>query len=322
MRVYTNPRLEIHSPQNRRTGKFQKSVRTYWPFYVMALPAILYLIINNYIPMGGIIIAFKDYNVRKGIWGSPWAGLNNFRYLFMTSDAWVITRNTIFYNLVFIVLGTSFSVFISILLGEIVRKSHSKFFQTVVLLPYLISIIIVSYIVYAFLSMDTGLLNSFLKRAGHSWILWYAEPKYWPFILTFVHIWKSFGFNTIIYYATIVGIDSTYYEAARIDGASKLQEIFHITLPGLKSTIVIMTILAIGRIFYSDFGLFYQVPMNSGSLFPTTNVIDTYVYRALFNMGDYGMSSAASFYQSVIGFLLVVGANAIVRKIDSENAMF
>lgn len=288
----------------------------------MAFPAVFYLIINNYIPMGGIVIAFKDYNVRKGIWGSDWCGLNNFRYLFMTSDAWIITRNTILYNLAFIVFGTFFAVFISILLSEIVKKSHSKFFQTVILLPYLISTIIVSYIVYAFLSMDTGLLNSFLQKVGKSWILWYAEPKYWPFILTFVHIWKSFGFNTIVYYATIVGIDTTYYEAARIDGASKLQEIFHITLPGLKSTIIIMTILAIGRVFYSDFGLFYQVPMNSGSLFETTNVIDTYVYRALFNLGDYGMSSAASFYQSVVGFILVVGANAIVRKIDSENAMF
>ena len=305
-----------------RARKLRKVFQMSWPFYIMAFPAIFYLIINNYIPMGGIIIAFKDYNVRKGILGSAWAGLNNFRYLFMTTDAWVITRNTILYNLAFIVFDTIFSVFISILLGEIARKNHSKFFQTVILLPYLISIIIVSYIVYAFLSMDTGLINSFLKNAGQSRILWYTEPKYWPFILTFVHIWKSFGFNTIIYYATIVGIDSTYYEAARIDGASKLQEIFHITLPGLKSTIVIMTILAIGKIFYSDFGLFYQVPMNSGSLFSTTNVIDTYVYRALFNMGDYGMSSAASFYQSIVGFILVIGANAVVRRIDRESAMF
>lgn len=299
-----------------------KRIKRYWPMYVMAFPGIAYLIINNYIPMGGVVLAFKNYNVRQGIWKSPWAGLGNFKYLFRTEDAFIITRNTVLYNLAFIVLGTVLSVFISILLNEITHKVFSKVYQTAILLPYLISIVVVSYIVYAFLSMDTGLVNKALEAGGREGILWYNEVGYWPFILIFVHCWKTFGFNTIIYYAVIVGIDTNLFEAAMVDGASKIRQIIHITLPSLKPTVIVMTILAIGRIFYSDFGLFYQVPMDSGALYSATNVIDTYVYRALFYIGDYGMSSAASLYQSVVGFLLVIGANTAVRKLDADNALF
>ena len=290
--------------------------------YVMALPGILYLIVNNYIPMAGIVLAFKNFNVRDGIWKSPWSGFDNFQYLFKTQDAWIITRNTVLYNAGFIIIGTLLAVFIAILLNEIHKKVFLKTYQTVILLPYLISIVVVSYIVYAFLSMDTGLANHLITWMGGKPILWYNETKYWPFILTLVHCWKSFGYNTIIYYAVIVGIDTSLYEAAMVDGASTIRRIVHITIPSLKSTVIVMTILAIGRIFYSDFGLFYQVPMDSGAIYSATNVIDTYVYRALFNLGDYGMSSAASLYQSVVGFVLVVAANAAVRKIDSDNALF
>lgn len=290
--------------------------------YVMALPGILYLIVNNYIPMAGIVLAFKNFNVRDGIWKSPWSGFDNFQYLFKTQDAWIITRNTVLYNAGFIIIGTLLAVFIAILLNEIHKKVFLKTYQTVILLPYLISIVVVSYIVYAFLSMDTGLANHLITWMGGKPILWYNEAKYWPFILTLVHCWKSFGYNTIIYYAVIVGIDTSLYEAAMVDGASTIRRIVHITLPSLKSTVIVMTILAIGRIFYSDFGLFYQVPMDSGAIYSATNVIDTYVYRALFNLGDYGMSSAASLYQSVVGFVLVVTANAVIRKIDSDNALF
>ena len=306
-------------------GKRKNVVRVlkrYWPMYVMAFPGMLYLMINNYIPMGGIVLAFKDYNVRQGIWKSSWSGLSNFQYLFKTQDAFIITRNTVLYNLCFIVIGTVLAVFISVLLNEISSRFCSRLYQTTILLPYLISIVVVSYIVYAFLSMDTGLVNKMLERAGRDGILWYNEAKYWPFILVFVHCWKSFGFNTIIYYAVIVGIDTNLYEAAMVDGASKIEQIIHITLPCLKPTVIVMTILAVGKIFYSDFGLFYQVPMDSGALYSATNVIDTYVYRALFYIGDYGMSSAASLYQSIVGFILVVGANALVRKLDEENALF
>ena len=299
-----------------------KNIKRYWPMYVMAFPGIAYLIINNYIPMGGVVLAFKNYNVRQGIWKSPWAGFGNFQYLFKTEDAFIITRNTVLYNLVFIIIGTALSFFISILLNEILNKFCSKIYQTTILLPYLISIVVVSYIVYAFLSMDTGLINKFLEGIGKDTVLWYNEAKFWPYILILVYCWKSFGFNTIIYYAVIVGIDTNLFEAAMVDGASKIKQIIHITLPSLKPTVIVMTILAIGRIFYSDFGLFYQVPMDSGALYSATNVIDTYVYRALFYIGDYGMSAAASLYQSVVGFLLVVGANALVRKLDADNALF
>ena len=270
-------------------------LRRFGPIYLMALP---------------------------GLFGSDWTGLNNFKFLFMTQDAWVITRNTILYNLAFIVLGTIMAVLTAILLNEVRQKHLSKAYQTIILLPYLISMVVVSYIAYAFLSMDTGLVNNVLRNFGLAPVFWYNEAKYWPFILTIIHIWKSFGFNTIIYYAVIVGIDTSLFEAATVDGANRWAQIRHVTLPSLKPTVIIMTILAVGKIFYSDFGLFYQVPMNSGMLFSTTNVIDTYVYRALFNMGDYGMSSAASLYQSVVGFLLVVSTNALVRRIDHENALY
>ena len=299
--------------------------------------------------MGGIILAFKDYNLRKGILKSPWAGLSNFQYLFKTQDAFIITRNTILYNVAFIIIGTVIAILTAVLLNEVIHKKVQKTYQTLILLPYLISIIVVSYIVYAFLSMETGLLNGVLQRLGYSPVLWYSERKFWPLILTFVHTWKGFGYNSIVYYAVIVGIDANLYEAARVDGASKVQEITNITLPSLRPTIITLTILAIGRIFYSDFGLFYQVPLGSGLLYSTTQTIDTYVYRsllelnnvsmssaasvfqaiidtyvywALFSLGDYGMSSAASLYQSAVGFVLVVTANALVRKIDRENAMF
>ncbi len=313
--------MEQRSKQSKRPVVV-KAIKRYWPMYVMAFPGIAYLIINNYIPMGGVVLAFKNYNVRKGIWKSPWAGFDNFEYLFRTKDAFVITRNTVLYNLAFIVLGTILSVLISILLNEITRRVFSRIYQTAILLPYLISIVVVSYIVYAFFSMDTGLVNRILEAGGREGILWYNEARYWPFILVFVHCWKTFGFHTIIYYAVIVGIDTNLFEAAMVDGASKIRQILHITLPCLKPTVIVMTILAVGKIFYSDFGLFYQVPMDSGALYAVTNVIDTYVYRALFYIGDYGMSSAASLYQSVVGFLFVVGANAAVRKLDAENALF
>lgn len=303
----------------QRFGKLHK----FLPIYTMALPGLIYLIINNYVPMAGIVVAFKDYNVRQGIFKSDWLGLTNFKFLFASADSWIIVRNTLLYNLAFIIIGTIFALFISIMLNEMKNRFFLKTYQTVILLPYLISMVVVSYIVYGFLSMDTGLINrAILEPLGIDPALWYNEPKYWPYILVIVHTWKNFGFNTIVYYAAIIGISPQLYEAAEVDGASKIKQIFHITLPGLKPTIIVLTILAIGRIFYSDFGLFYQTPMNSGMLFSTTNVIDTYVYRALFQLGDIGMSSAAGVYQSVVGFILVLISNGVVTKLDKDNALF
>ncbi|WP_179013145.1 sugar ABC transporter permease [Paenibacillus sp. 79R4] len=290
---------------------------------LMMLPGIMYLIINNYLPMFGVVIAFKDFNYSKGILGSDWIGFKNFEYLFKTSDAFVITRNTILYNGVFIILNLFIAVGLAILLNEVKRRFLSRFYQSVILLPYLISMVIIGYLVFAILSMDNGLLNkSILPMLGLSEISWYSEAKYWPYILTFVHTWKSSGYLCVIYLAAIIGIDQEYYEAATIDGAGKWRQIRGITFPLIMPVVTIMTLLQIGRIFYSDFGLFYQVPLNTGALQSTTNVIDTYVYRALMTTGDIGMSSAAGLYQSLVGFLLVFISNYVVKKLSRDNALF
>lgn len=300
----------------------KKAIKKGIPFYLMMLPGLIYILINNYFPMFGIVLAFKDYSVTKGFFGSEWCGLKNFVFLFKTSEAWIITRNTILYNIVFIITVTVFSILIAVLLYGVESRIGKKVFQTVVLYPYLISIIVVAYIVNAFLHVENGVVNnSILAFLGLDPINWYSEPKYWPFILVLVNLWKNFGYNTIIYLSTLLGIDRTYYEAAMLDGASPWQKFKYITLPFLRPTIITMTLLAVGRIFYSDFGLFYQVPMNSGPLYNVTNTIDTYVYRGLMQLGDIGMASASGFYQSMVGLVLILTANGIVRKIDKENAL-
>ncbi|HAL73899.1 MAG TPA: sugar ABC transporter permease [Clostridiales bacterium] len=291
--------------------------------YLMMLPGLIYFFINNYLPMFGILIAFKKIDFRKGILGSDWTGLSNFTYLFKTSDAWIITRNTLFYNVAFIILGIIIQVAFAIFLNEIRNKLLLRTFQSLIILPALISMVIVAYLSYAALSMNSGFLNkAILPFLGLPEVSWYSEPRYWPFILTFVNIWKNAGFGCIIYLATVVGISPEYFEAARLDGASRWKQIRHITLPLLKPVIIMLTILNIGKIFYSDFGLFYQVPMNSGVLFNVTNTIDTYVYRGLMQLGDIGRSSAANFYQSIVGFVLVLLSNWFVRKLNPESALF
>ena len=303
--------------------KKKSKVRRYLPFYLMALPGLVYLFINNYMPMGGLILAFKNYSARKGIWGSPWAGLKNFEFLFASPDAWVITRNTLLYNIVFIILNTVIGIAFAIFICDALSKRMKKVYQSAILFPYLMSAVILGYIVYAFFSQQTGIVNnSILPALGMDEISWYQKPQYWPYILVFANTWKGVGYGTLIYVSSINGIDPSLYEAARLDGARKWQQIRYITLPFLVPTIITLTLMSVGRIFYSDFGLFYQVPRNSGLLFPTTNVIDTYVYRGLMETGNIGMSAAAGFYQSVIGFALVLIANGIVRKCSSENALF
>lgn len=293
------------------------------PIYIMILPGFLYLILNNYLPMFGMVIAFKDLDFRKGIFASDWAGFGNFEYLFASKDALTITRNTLGYNILFIILGIVFGVFCAIMLNEIQKKVHLKIFQTLILIPYLLSYVIVNYLVYAYLSPDTGLVNnSILGALGIEPIAWYTEPKYWPFILTFVNVWKSIGFSTVLYYSSLIGISTEYYEAAALDGATKWQQIKTITLPLLKPTIITLFILNVGRIFNSDFGLFYQVTRNSGMLYETTRTIDVYVYNALMNNNDYAMSSAASVFQSVVGCATLLVCNAIVRKVQPEDSLF
>lgn len=292
------------------------------PLLLIALPGIIYIFINNYIPMFGVFLAFKDYSYIKGIFGSDWNGLNNFKYLFR-QDALLIVRNTLLYNLAFIILGTIFAIIVAILMCELGEKFRVKIFQSSLLLPNLLSWVVIGFIAYAFLNADTGFINNtVIKFFGGKEIAWYTSPKYWPFILTFVYLWKNVGYSSIIYMASISGIDKSIFEAAKIDGAKKLEQIRYITIPMLKPTVVILTLMAIGRIFYSDFGLFYQVPMNSGALYKTTQTIDTYVYHGLMELQDVGMSAAAALYQSVVGFILVVTANTIVRKVDNDNALF
>lgn len=300
-----------------------KRIRKYIPLYIMAIPGLAYLVVNNYLPMFGLVIAFKKLDFRLGIWDSPWAGLQNFKFLFRTKDAFIITRNTILYNAAFIVVGTVLAIAIAILLNEIRSKLASRLYQSILLIPYLMSWVVVGYLAFAFLSSDTGYLNKALLRPlGLQEVSWYMEKKYWPFILILVNQWKNIGFTMVVYLASIVGINREYFEAARIDGAGKWKQVRYITLPLLKPTVITLTLLNIGRIFYSDFGLFYQVPRNSGMLYDVTRTIDVYVYNALMKNTDYAMASAASFYQSVVGFVLIIGANLVIRKVNRENALF
>ncbi|MFC4306952.1 ABC transporter permease subunit [Cohnella boryungensis] len=300
-----------------------KQMKRYRALFLMMVPGIVYLIINNYMPMFGVVIAFKDINYAKGILGSDWIGFKNFEYLFKTEDAVTITRNTILYNGAFIILNTVMAIGVAILLNEVRSKLAARFYQSVILLPFLISMVVVGYLVLSMLSSENGYLNmNILPMLGIEPISWYFEPKYWPYILTIVQLWKATGYLCVIFLASIIGIDNEYYEAATIDGASKWHQIRSITIPLITPTITIMTLLAIGRIFYSDFGLFYQVPLNSGPLQPVTDVIDTYVYRGLMTLGDIGMSSAAGLYQSLVGFVLVLLSNYIVSKRNKDNALF
>lgn len=300
----------------------KKRLKRYFPLYLLALPAVIYLFIDSYIPMYGLSVAFKNYRYDKGIWDSPWVGLKNFEFLFKTKDVWLITRNTILYNMMFILLGTVCSITAAILLNEIRSKIAKKAYQTIILLPYLLSMVVISYIVYGFLSPDLGLANHLLETMGKERVSWYSVPKYWPFILVFVRVWHGVGYKCIVYLASLVGIDRGYYEAAEIDGASAWQKITQITLPCLKPTIIIMVLLSLGRVFYSDFGLFYQVPLNSGPLYNVTTTIDTYVYRGLTQTPNISMAAAAGFYQSVMGFILVLAANAFTNRFNRQSSLF
>lgn len=314
--------------QEERSKDFmQKKKKIKWknllPIYLMMLPGLIYLLINNYAPMFGLVIAFKRINWSKGILGSDWVGFSNFEYLFASSEAWTMTRNTIGYNLLFIVIGTTVAIMVAIFMNEITSKAANRIYQTLILLPYMISWVVCGYLVNALLSSETGLINlGILSKLGIEPIVWYQEKKYWPFIILIVHIWKSVGFSMVIYLASIVGISKEFYEAAKIDGAKKWKQIRYITIPLLKPTIITMLIMNVGSIFYSDFGLFYQIPRNSGALYDVTQTIDTYVYNALMQQGNIALSAAAGFYQSIVGFVLVIAANAIVRKYSRESALF
>lgn len=297
-------------------------LKPYIPLYFMMLPGLIYLFVNNYMPMGGIVVAFKKYNVNDGIWGSPWNGLDNFQFLFSSNDAAVIIRNTFLYNVAFIVVNNAIAIILAIMISDVISKKVKKLYQSSILLPFLISIVVVSYIVFALFSHENGMLNNILPALGMEPRQWYNLPAVWPAILIVTNCWKGVGYGTLIFIAGISGIDKTFYEAAELDGANHWQQITKITIPCLVPSIVTLLLMSIGRIFYSDFGLFFQVLQNSGSLYDVTNTIDTYVYRALISAGGMGRSSAAGVFQSLIGFLLVMLSNGIVRKVSVDNSIF
>ncbi|MDF2802725.1 MAG: binding-protein-dependent transport system inner rane component [Anaerocolumna sp.] len=295
----------------------------------MVAPGAIWLILLRYLPMFGIVIAFKEYKIYtkapsliNNIIHSDWVGLSKFKFIFATSDSWKMIRNTLGYNALWIILGLVISVSFAIMLSEITNKFVAKTYQTLMFFPYFLSWVVASYFVLAFLDPTRGLLVNIQKDLGMEATNWYNNPKPWPVILTIASLWKSIGYSSILYLAAITGIDAAQYEAASIDGASKWQQIRFVTIPHLKSMIIILFILNIGKIFNADFGLFWNIPMNSGPLFPATQVIDTYVYRVLTATSDIGMSTAAGLLQNLIGFICIMTANTIVRKYDEDSSLF
>ncbi len=294
----------------------------------LAAPTVLWFLAFCYLPMFGIIIAFKQFRPMPGagfiesLLKSKFMGLDNFKFLFSTPDAWIMFRNTILYNIVFIVLGTFVTVALALMISQLRSKKMRKISQTSMFLPHFLSWVVVSYFVFAFLSTENGLMSKLLEMNGSDPVQWYMMSEYWPYILVLVYLWKSIGYGMVIYLAGISGIDESLYEAAIMDGSTKWQQVKYITLPLLQPIIIILFILAVGRIFSTDFGLFYQVPRNSGPLVDVTQTIDVYVYKALTGLNNIGFASAAGLLQSVLGLITILIANWIVKRINSENSLF
>lgn len=313
--------------KTKKKRSFLEKLNKNKAYLFMAIPGAAWLVVFFYIPVFGNVVAFKDFRYSEGgflasLKESPWVGFDNFKFLFSSDNAYLITRNTILYNVGFILIGLVFAIFFAVVLSELRSKKMIKIYQTTMLFPYFLSWVIIGYFVYAFLSPEKGLINNIIMAMGGESINWYNEPKFWPVILLIIGVWKGVGYNSIIYFASIMGIDPSYYEAAMVDGATKWQQIKNVTLPQLIPLISILSILAVGNIFKADFGLFYNIPRNSGALYEVTSVLDTYIYNGLANTGDVGMASAAGLYQSVVGCILLVTTNLIVRRFDDESALF
>ncbi len=292
-----------------------------WNLFLLAIPGLIFLVAFYYMPMLGLVIPFKKMDYSLGILKSPWVGFKNFEFLFKTKDAFRITRNTLCLNLLFIVVTLLLSITLSLLLYELGKKSV-KVYQTALFVPYFVSWIVASYVLYALINPQMGVIPRILADLGMDVKNFYNEPSYWPFILLASYVWKNIGYMTLLFYSTLISIDLTYFEAAAIDGANKFQITFKISIPHMLPVIILMTLMQIGKIFYADFGMFYFLTRDSGVLYSTTDVIDTYVYRALCVTGDIGMASAAGLYQSVVGFLLVMASNLVVKKTNDEYAIF
>lgn len=290
--------------------------------FAMAIPAIAVVTIFSYLPMYGIVLAFKNYNVTKGIWGSEWVGLKNFEFFFTSNDLFRVLRNTLGLNFMFIISSIACSVTFALLMFEVKKKWEVKTYQTIAILPTFISWVATSYMVYGLLDNKKGLINQLIVSMGGEAIKFYSEAQYWPVILLLVTLWHGVGYGSIIYYAALMGTDTNLFEAAELDGASKIQQVRYISIPQLVPIITLRFIMSIGGIFRSDFGLFYNIPRNIGVLFKTTDVIDTYVYRALMEQGSIGLSSAVGLFQSVVCLITLLIANKIVKAITPENALF
>lgn len=314
----------MHIRQKNAIAAFVKEMARNRALYLMFLPASVLLLLFNYLPLSGLILAFKDVNFIKGIWGSDWTEpfFNNFIFLFSSDSALRAFRNTIVLNALFIFSGIFFEVGLAILLNEIGSKSFKKITQSISILPYFVSWIVVGVFAYNFFSTDNGAINGAISSLGLQKVEWYSNAAVWPFLLVLFNRWKVSGYGSIIYLAAIAGIDSTYYEAARIDGATKWQQIVHITVPLLRPTIIIMTMLQVGKIMNADFGMFYAIVGNAAQIYTTADVIDTFVYRGLRVTGDIGMASAAGFVQSILSFVLVLLTNMWARKLDKDAALF
>lgn len=289
--------------------------------YVLAIPGIVFLAIFSYIPMFGHLIAFERFQPVKGIWGSKWVGLDNFKFFFGGQDWLRVTFNTVYLNLLFLIFGIGFAIILAILINEIGSTVIKKISQSLIFLPYFISWLVVSLMILAFMSTD-GLMNNWLKQMNIDNINWYQRVHLWPLILTLVYVWKFAGYYSIIFLAAIVGISSEYYESAKIDGATRVQQIIHITIPSIRSVIVVLMLLGVGRIFFGDFGMIYGIIGDNSILYPTTDVIDTYSFRALRQLGNFGMSSAVVFYQSIMGLFTILIFNRIAKKIDPDSSLF
>lgn len=289
---------------------------------LMILPIAIYLIIFHYLPMCGIVIAFKQYNFAQGIFGSPWCGWNNFRFFFMSGKAWQVTRNTLLYNAAFIVVQNVLEIAAAIFPSEIAGRKFKKFTQGAMFLPNFISWVVVGAIAYNLLSYDFGFVNNMLTSMGQEKWSVYTDAQYWPAIFIFLSAWKHVGYGSIVYLAAIMGISQDIYESAALDGANEWQKIRYITLPGLQSTFIILLILAIGNIFRGNFDMFYQLVGNNGLLYNATDVIDTYVFRSLLTSYEFGMSSAIGLYQSVLCLVTLIATNLLIRRISPENALY
>ncbi|WP_245589967.1 ABC transporter permease [Caldanaerobius polysaccharolyticus] len=308
--------------QNRLKKGFLYKVKKYKTLLLMLLPAVIYYFIFSYIPMTGVVLAFKRFNFRDGIWGSPWVGFDNFKFFFISGQAFKVTRNTILYNLAFIVINTILQIAMAIFISEMRGKYFKKVSQSIMFFPYFISWVIVSVIVYNFFNYEHGIFNSLLKFVGFKPVDIYSMPVAWIFIIILFNAWKNVGYGSVLYLAAIMGIDQEIYEAAAIDGANIFQRIIYVTIPGLVPTMIILILLAIGNIFRGDFQMFYQLVGNNGPLFDVTDVIDTFTFRSLLQTNEFGMAAASGFYQSVFCFVTILLANFLVKKYDKDYSLF